>query len=633
MIRFICTLILLFSALFCRSQNSIELDPISVTSSRVPQKNSETGRFINVIDGKLIEHLPVSSLDDLLKYTNAVEVQQRGPAGSQADIVVRGGTFQQVLVLIDGIKINDPITGHFNAYIPLAASQISRIEILKGPAAAMYGSEAVGAVINIISKTFADGTSEKNTHLNGSVAAGEYGYLAANAGVYHTDKKINYSVAAQHSAAAGQLLRGTNRGRFNNNLVSANASMELKGNWKLLLHSSYDSRNFAAQNFYTSFVSDTATEKVNTWWNHFKLKKSTAASSQELDIAYKNTSDHYLYNPLSTANDNESGLFSVQYLRTSQFNKNLSYNYGLMAESKNIRSNDRGNHQNKHIAGFGSMIIKAKKITVNPGLRLAYDENYGTKLLPQANINYRYKHLVLKANAGKSIRAADFTERYNNYNKRLVSGGSIGQPSLQNERSWSCEAGADLYFQDIKISSAWFYRNQADVIDWVNTPYADMPRKINLVATGNYALAKNIKKVNTSGVEFQAEYTHRYNKRQEIYLQTSATFIHSTSGDSVPSFYIISHARFLTQQTLSYTYKPFRISINSLYKQRSPQQAAAIKASISKDYWIVNARLEYNYRFVTAFAVVNNIGNIQYSDLLGSKMPGSWSMAGFSVAW
>ncbi|HRF24346.1 MAG TPA: TonB-dependent receptor plug domain-containing protein, partial [Chitinophagaceae bacterium] len=88
------------------------------------------------------------------RYLPGVEVQQRGPQGSQSDIVLRGGTFQQVLVIIDGIKLNDPLTGHFNSYIPINTDEIERIEILKGAASAIYGSEAVGGVINIITKTF-----------------------------------------------------------------------------------------------------------------------------------------------------------------------------------------------------------------------------------------------------------------------------------------------------------------------------------------------------------------------------------------------------------------------------------------------------------------------------------------------
>jgi iron complex outermembrane receptor protein len=624
--------ILLFNIL-CNAQTIINLDPLSVTSSRYSQKISETGRSITIIEGKKIQDYPIQSIDELLKYASSVEIQQRGPAGSQADIVIRGGTFQQVLVLLDGVKLNDPITGHFSSYMPIVTSQIDRIEILRGPAAAVYGSEAVGGVINIISKTFSTYQKEATNHGSGALTAGEYGFFSANAGFNHTSKHTNYSLAAQSNNASGQLLRGNNRGYFSNNLFSANAAFELKKNWKLMLHSSYDSRDFAAQNFYTSFISDTAEEKVNTFWNHLKLKQTTANSSNEIDLAIKRTNDNYLYNPLALANENQSKSLSFQFVHSKIETDHFSYNYGCLAEQKNIRSNDRGNHDNNHIAAFGSLIFKVKKLTLNPGGRMVIDENYGSKFLPQTNLSYTIGRFALKANAGKAIRSADFTERYNNYNKSIVKSGSIGNPDLATENSWSYEAGTDLLLKNIKLSVSWFYRDQDEVIDWVTTGYSNMPRKENLIPSGTYALATNIKKVRTSGFELGLDYVRTFNAENQLNTNFSATFIKSNSSDSIPSFYIISHAKLLLQQTLIYSFKKIKLSITSIYKERNPQKTTAINASLSANYWLMNAKISYGYKMTTTFISVNNIGNVKYSDLLGSTMPGSWATAGVAFSF
>lgn len=614
-----------------QAQNVLSLDPLSITSSRINQKVSETGRSITVIEGKIIERLPVNSLDELLKYAASVEIQQRGPAGAQADIVVRGGTFQQVLVLMDGVKINDPITGHFSGYMPIVASQIERIEILRGPAAAAYGSEAVGAVINIISKTFATFNKEKTLQGNAGIAAGEYGYLMAHAGVQKTNEKINYSVAAQTTNADGQLLRGNNRGYFNNHLFSANAAIALYNKWKAMLQSSYDDRDFAAQNFYTTFVSDTAVERVRTFWSHAKLKREANNSSDEIDIAYKNTNDVFQFNPAANANDNTSGLLTLQYIHSKKVSATLFYNAGIMAEQRNIKSNDRGNHSNQHIAAFGSVTYKYKKLSFNPGVRVVSDKNYGVEILPQANLLYRTGKLGLRANAGRAIRSADFTERYNNYNRKLVTGGSIGNPDLEAERSWSYEAGADLYLKKWKISAAWFYRDQNNVIDYVATPYADMPRKENLVPNGSYALAKNIKAVNTSGLELELSYQQKINEHSQLYVNAAATFLKSSSTDAVPSFYIISHARTLIQQSVVYNFKKLNVAVTSIYKERNRAQAPGINAFVSPNYWLVNVKTAYQINRFNVFVAVNNVGNIRYSDLLGSKMPQSWTTAGVNL--
>src|SRR5688572_27153878 len=133
---FVAVIVTISSSLY--AQDAIDLNPVTITSSRTAQKVNQTGRNITVLNGKLFEQLPVHSLDELLKYVPGVEIQQRGPAGAQSDIVIRGGTFQQVLVLLDGIKINDPVTGHFSSYMPVTPYEIERIEILRGPAAAIY---------------------------------------------------------------------------------------------------------------------------------------------------------------------------------------------------------------------------------------------------------------------------------------------------------------------------------------------------------------------------------------------------------------------------------------------------------------------------------------------------------------
>ncbi len=631
--KIIITAALLFVTIITKAQEVLNLDPVSVTPSRFAQKISETGRSVTVIDGNMISRLPVNSLDELLKYASSVEMQQRGPAGSQADIVIRGGTFQQVLVLMDGVKLNDPITGHFSAYMPIVPSQIERIEILKGPAAAAYGSEAVGGVINIISKTFAAFKKEKSFSGNAAVSAGEYGYLAANAGFQQNNQKINYSLAAQTTNANGQLLRGNNRGYFHNHTVSGNAGFAIGSNWHLLLHSSYDSRDFAAQNFYTTFVSDTAEEKVNTWWNHAKLKHSGKNSSDEIDLAYKNTTDHYMFNPVAIANDNKSGLITLQYVHTKKMSNELIYNYGLLAEQKTIRSNDRGNHDNINGAAFGSVFFKWNNLSVNPGLRVVHDKNYGTELLPQANLAYRVHKVNVRASAGRAIRSADFTERFNNYNKIIVNSGNIGNPDLQAEDSWSYEAGADLFLKSFKFSASAFYRNQDNVIDWAPTAYADMPRTTNLNPAGRYALAKNINAVNTSGIELEVNYSRLFSPRHQLYANASVTFLNSSSTDSVPSFYIISHAKALYQQTIAYTFNNFQLGITSIFKERKAQQLPAIKAAITKNYWLVNTKLSYNFKKMTAFIAVNNIGDTNYSDLLGSQMPGSWTTVGLAYSF
>ena len=616
------------------AQTPLDLDPVTITSSRTPQKISETGRSITVIDGKMFQQLPVNSIDELLKYVPGVEVQSRGPMGAQSDIVMRGGTFQQVLVLVDGIKLNDPLTGHFSSYIPIAPFEIERIEVLRGPAAAVYGAEAVGGVINIITKTFNQFKKEKSSHAKIGMAVGEYGFVNADAGLRVTAPKINVALGVLSNNTTGQFLRGVNRGYLHNHTFSGSIAFALKNNWQLSLRSSYDSRDFAAQNFYTTFKSDTATEKVTTWWNQLQLKKQREKSSDQFDVLYKKTSDYFLYNSTSTANNNYTNHIIVQWLHTQKMGKNFSGSMGTQLDRRSISSNDRGDHATHHGAAFGSLLFNKHKWRISPGLRFDWDENYGAVLLPQLNTSYQWSKFTLRANAGKAIRSADFTERYNNYNKARLASGTIGNPDLNTENSWSYEAGADAVLDShFKVSVTGFYRDQSNVIDYVATPYASMPRKENLIPGGVYALAKNIKKVSTRGIEMELTYKKTFTNNQSLYMSAGATFLKSKSSDSVPSFYIISHAKTLVQFTTIYTFKNISLSTNFVYKERAVRQAAAINATISKNYFLWNAKLAYTVvKKVNFFVAVNNITDIQYSDLLGSIMPRRWTTGGVNVS-
>ncbi len=125
-----------------------DLDEIEVSAQRSPALYSQVARIISVIESKEIESSPAQSVQNLLEYVASVDVRQRGAEGVQADISIRGGTFDQTLILLNGINITDPQTGHHNFNLPVNLNQIERIEILEGPAARVYGPNAFSGAIN-----------------------------------------------------------------------------------------------------------------------------------------------------------------------------------------------------------------------------------------------------------------------------------------------------------------------------------------------------------------------------------------------------------------------------------------------------------------------------------------------------
>jgi vitamin B12 transporter len=614
------------------SANNV-LDPVTVTATRTASNVSESGRSISVISKEQIKNYAFNSLDELLRTVPGVEMHFRGAAGSQSDIIIRGATFQQVLVLIDGIKVNDPLTGHFSAYLPITPGEIERIEILKGPGSALYGSEAVGGVINIITKTFSPNKGSEGTSVDGKLSVGSYGSWFVQAGARVQLKKTRYSIGVLSNNADGQELRGA-KGFFNNHTINASFGAELGSNWELLVRGAYDYRKFNAQNFYTSFVSDTAVEKVETNWAQMKLRQHSAKAKHEFDFVWKRGADNYAFNPKSIANDNRSAYWAAQYSNQVQVGNTVKANYGVQTSRRIIESNDRGNHATHNTALFGAAQYRTAFFSANAGLRLEFDDNFGTQLVPQLNITLGENGFLVKAGVGRAIRAADFTERFNNYNKTLVTGGSIGNPNLGTEDSWTSEFGLEYKKRNWKFGANYFFRYQTNVIDWVTTPYGSMPRKDNLSPTGTYALSKNLKQVETGGVELELAFAPQLSSNSKLFLQLSSMWLNSAvpGSNAANSFYVLSHANNLTQFNAIYQNKAFSISLNYLYKERTPRAASSINAAVSSSYGILNTQLRYWInKNIAVQASAINLGDVAYSDLLGSSMPGAWFSGGVEV--
>ncbi len=611
------------------------MDPVTITASVTPEKISTTGRNIFVIKGEKLTELPVNSLDELLRYLPGIEIQSRGPMGSQSDILLRGGTFQQVLVLIDGLRVNDPNTGHFSGYIPVAIAEIERIEILKGASSAIYGTEAVGGVVHIITKTFAARFNSDILESKTQIGIGEYGLLTANTGLFLAKNKTAFGLGLTSSNSKGQPQRGT-RGFFNNHSASVSANHFFSEKLQLSVRAAYDDRDFAAQNFYTSFLSDTAGENVRSLWTQLQLKHITDKNSFRFSLGYKNLDDHYQYNPSSAANKSNSRLFQSFISNEFKLGTTTTLVSGIQFFDKKIASNDRGDHNVKQAGIFvvGSL-QPFPNFSFNPSLRGEWNELYGWDLVPQINMAYRINKINLRASAGKTLRDADFTERYNNYNKAMVTSGRIGNPWLVSEQSWSYEAGIDYMAPaNLKISAGYFYRDQSDLIDYILTPYNEMPRKDNLVPGGNYALAKNIASVKTFGFELDLSFQKQWN-RNRLWAGFGLAGMRSNSSDSIPSLYLSSHARYLANFNIQYSRDIFSLSVNGLYKDRmfQPAPSPALK-EVSTNYFVLNAKLEAMIfrNKASVYVQADNIFNNSYSDLLGALMPGRWIMGGIKIS-
>jgi len=637
---FLSILIFLPFVIKLSAQQSFSLDTLLVQTTRIPLKASETGRSISILTKEQIQQLPATTFYELLQTICGLEVQSRGGFGVQGDIVMRGSTFSQVLVLIDGMKINDPLTGHFNCYVPVSNMEIERIEILKGAGASMYGPDAVGGVINIITKGF---DSLKNgTTSSGSINYGYNNLVSSTASVFHKSNKFYVGLGASINQSLGDsilpvavndstTLEGY-RNYFDINNISLSAGFKINNLWELKVRSSILSSDFNARYFYTSYLSDKSTEITSNWFNRVQLQRKTSTGSLlDINASYKRSSDEFLYTPTSDPNVHKMDYVNFTINNSNEINEKLIVKSGIQADLRKIESNDRGNHSDYHFGAYLMGVYKSNNLVLTTIAREDYDENYGFEFCPQINAAYNLPNLALRASAGRSIRAADYTERYNN-NIALKTYIRLGNPNLSAERGWSEEIGINYSpFKNTLLKATIFSRQSSNIIDYILTNESDIDSNIGVLVPGaNYTFAKNIKEVNVNGFELELNTNIFLENNNSLNCQMGYTFTEITN-DTL-GIYLSSFAKHLINAQLILNYNSFKFSISGLYKERTAQAAESISSELQSSYGLLNARVGYGLMDNKLFLNVQilNLLDKEYQNILGAKMPGRWLMGGIS---
>ena len=180
-----------------KAQNSIEknLDEVIVSANRAQIEGNITS--VQIISLEEIENAPVQTIEDLLEYAMNVDVRQRGGQGVQADISMRGGTFEQVLVMLNGIKLNDPQTGHHTMDLPVSLEQIERIEIITGGASRIFGNYAYTGAINIITK------SEMANSV--SISGGENAFKSGGINYHTSTGNLKHNISVNQKESDGYI--------------------------------------------------------------------------------------------------------------------------------------------------------------------------------------------------------------------------------------------------------------------------------------------------------------------------------------------------------------------------------------------------------------------------------------------
>src|SRR5574344_582429 len=180
-------------------ESPIALDEVEVTASRAPIALQDASRIVTVITAREIAAAPVASVQELLSYVAGVDVRQRGTGGTQADVSIRGGTADQIAVLLNGINLSNPQTGHYSFDLPVNLSDIDHIEVVYGPSGRIFGASAFAGAINIVTKT------HNENSLTTSDEAGMHGLWKVEGGGNAATKSYSQRLSGSYASSDGYM--------------------------------------------------------------------------------------------------------------------------------------------------------------------------------------------------------------------------------------------------------------------------------------------------------------------------------------------------------------------------------------------------------------------------------------------
>ncbi|MEM8527733.1 MAG: TonB-dependent receptor [Bacteroidota bacterium] len=575
---------------------SVDLEDIIIKENRLELPFSEASRTINIITRAEIEAAPATSVPELLQYVAGIDVRQRGVHGVQADISIRGGTFDQTLILVNGIKMSDPQTGHHSMNLPIDIENIERIEVLKGPGARVFGQNAFAGAINIITKT------PKETFAKVKLQGGENGlYGVRLSGALSTG---NYNQYLSLSRDASDGYKYNTDYSINNIFYQGNAKI---GTQQLNVIAGFTERKFGANGFYASPDFMDQYEEVQTSLVAADMRILKGDWVIKPRLYWRRNRDEYVFlrqDPDFFRNTHFGNTIGAE-LNTSYSSDLGVTGIGLDVNQVSLSSNNLGERERTAVSIFleHRFSFADNRLDVTPGVLLNSFSDFDANFLPGIDVGYNPGNgLRAYVNAGYTYRVPTFTDLY--YEDRA----NIGNINLQPESAVTYEAGLKYQNGSVQAQASVFRRDGSDLIDW--TKEADTLRW----------QPQNFAALNLSG--FDASLTLRFNNVIR-HFNLAYTYINAEILDSdVPfSRYALEN---LNHQLVAGT----EIQItNNLFV--NPRFRYLDRVTL-EDYALVDLRMQWRSDRFGAFVEAMNLLDVEYKETNLVTMPGRWVRAGAS---
>ena len=620
----------------------VGLEDVEVLATRVPLTQMQAPRQVTVLQAVDIAAAAVQSINDLLEYAVGVDVRQRGEFGVQSDISIRGGTFDQITLLLNGVNISSPHTGHLTADFPVTVQDIERIEVLEGPSARVFGTSAFSGVINIVTKEAAKTGGEVHLHGGSYGLAGAEGRLgvmnsfSSSESKHVARNKLENSFSGGYSRSDGatpnsdfSTARGFYQGSYSKNEM------------KLSLQFGYSYKQYGANTFYGAASTDqwesnerylgavsfadrfgekvhfTASLNWNRWFDHYQWHKDNPAGENYHKVdAAGGTVNVWLDSRLGQTSigveARYEGIYSTKLGEKMPEDKwHDTQGVDGTSDVKYKYKADRWNY-----SAFIEHNVLLRDWTISFGVLLnrntALDRKW--RAYPGIDVSYRpNSNWRVFASWNMALRMPTFTDLY--YSGTDI----VGTKDLKPEKTNDASLGARFRKSGWKAETSVFYSHKTDMIDWVI--YADEPDQ-KTFRSGNFIL-------DNVGVELSGEF-----RPQELIPTFPLRKI------SVQYAYInedISYKRPILKSKYAMEYLRHKIVINAdtrIWRKLSLSLSWRWQDMVGEGnspYALLDGKIYWTSKHWCAYVDCSNILNKTYYDYSYIPQPGRWGKLGLKI--
>lgn len=562
-------------------------DTIIVIANKSGTNLNDLSRSVGILSFEKITARPGMDYADKLGNVAGVDLRTRGGAGIQHDLQIRGGSFEQSLPLINGVKISDPQTGHHNLNLPISIFDITKVEILRGHGSRTLGPNAFTGAIN-----FSVRPRKNATAIIGS-SGGSFGSFENYVSLSLPYKNFSQAISASRAKSDGYIYN-TSYEKYNLSYVSEFASE----NANVVIFAGHNYKSFGANGFYSSRFPN---QREN-------IKTSVIAATADIGgntfsvtpkISYRKGEDEFMLNyqnPSFYRNLHKTDAINSELGIIQRFDFGSVYLGGEFSYDK-INSNNLGKRSRQKYGFSGEFAFKYLDFNVSSGLFAHKYSNIEWTLSPGIDVAYNVNdNLKIFSSLGRSFRIPTYTELY--YSDPV----NQGNPELIPEKAWSGEIGFELKSSFGKAVGSAFLRKGFDIIDWTRN------------STSEVWKATNISNIDAIGFEFELATSKFSAFEYEINFNFGYAFCELDK--KTPATYSKYSLENLKHQAILETYVEITRNLNFVLIEKYE------KRNKVDEFFLTDVKLSYSYWIFKASASILNVFDVKYRDFASIVQPG-----------